>query len=190
MEVAPSKGIAVLGHFLLTSPVLPPAPGSAAPALLSLSHPPCALFSLPTLNWCCPARPGSFPGFALSVESGEDSESLSACLRAPSTPSIPQAPSWSCRLVPALVPWICGGLGMLQGSQGGDRSCVYPQCFTQGQPSLCSPHSRAQGRGMAVLPWDGAGKRLCVDPLELTVAAVIPPMQEGRQQVLGERGGV
>lgn len=40
--MAPSKGITVLGCFLLTSPVLPPAPHRAVPALLSLSHPPCA----------------------------------------------------------------------------------------------------------------------------------------------------
>lgn len=163
--MAPSKGIAVLGHFLLTSPVLPPAPGSAAPALLSLSHPPCALFSLPTLNWCCPARPGSFPGFALSVESGEDSKSLSACLRAPSTPSIPQhhpgAAGWSLpSFLGSVVGWECsrgpregtGAVFTLSASPRASPPCAHPTAeHREGEWQCCL--GMEQGKGFVWIPW-------------------------------------
>lgn len=159
--MAPSKGIIVLGCFLLTSPVLPPAlaPGRAIPALLSLSHPPCALISLHTLNWCCPARPGSFPGFVLSVESGEDSKSLSLCLSQGSQlTEHPSAQSWSCRLGP------CPGCraGNAPGIPGrGQVQClpsVLPAAHTpRASPPSAHPTAERREQGMSVLAWDGAG---------------------------------
>lgn len=190
--MAPSKGIIVLGCFLLTSPVLPPAlaPGRAIPALLSLSHPPCALISLHTLNWCCPARPGSFPGFVLSVESGEDSKSLSlsSCLRAPSSPSIPQHSPGAAGWVPALA----AGLGMLQGSQGEDRSSVYPQCFllhTHPGPALplLTPQQSAGNRECQC--WLGMEQGLSLGA-RCSCCHPTRTQWERRQRFVGEQGGV
>lgn len=67
----------------------------SSPCACSCSSQCCPSPAVPVTPSPCPALPPHsqlvlFPGFAVSMESGEDSKSLSACLRAPTRPSIPQ----------------------------------------------------------------------------------------------------
>lgn len=190
MEVAPRKGITVLGCFLLTSPGLPPAP--AVPALLSLCPvlPPHSQLVLSCMSRRLPR--------ICSLRGARRGQQVSLCLSQGchhAMLSIPQQSPRAAGWVPALPPAAEAVQGSLLGCNdpgGEDGPHVYPQCSIPSTlhtaraspPSVHSPGSREcqcwigmeQGRG-----WCGL--------MELTVAAGIPPAPRGRggSRLLGNR---
>lgn len=133
----------------------------------------CTSRKLPRICSLCGVRRGQQVSLSLPV-SGLPAHraSLSTVLELQAG-SLPWLPGWECSRDPRER---TGPVFTLSAS-----CCTH----TQGQPSLCSPHSRAQGTGnvSAGLGWS----RAC--PSELAAAAVIPPALSGRggSALLGNR---
>lgn len=156
VEVAPRKGITVLGCFLLTSPGLPPAP--AVPALLSLCPvlPPHSQLVLSCMSRRLPR--------ICSLRGARRGQQVSLCLSQGchhAMLSIPQQSPGAAGWVPALTPAAEAVQGSLPGWNdpgGEDGPHVYPQCsilstLHTARASPPSVHSPGTGNVSAGSGW-------------------------------------